>query len=153
MKKRRKTIYRKAYIKLQRLASVLNISISRCFTFGSKTIGLDQANKTLLISRGNGEQVSSLIELEKIKKISLRKNYGAIKAGESGKKTMGQFLKYIGLQFEYMNNGTPIVISLFDKEKDESKDLVRLDLSSKKLHLLLSKMIGGTKLPVIPATG
>lgn len=150
MKKRKRTIYRKSYIRLRRLASLLNLSISRYFSFGSKAIGLDQVNKTVLISPGNGEQETSLIEMEKISRISLKKSYGSIKAGELSKNAMGQFLKYIGLQFEYINSKTPTVLSLFEKEKDENKDLVRLDLSSKKLHLVLSKMIDNTNRSGMP---
>ncbi len=150
MKKKRRTLYRKSYLRLRRLASLLNLSISGYFSFGTKAIGLDQVNKALLISQGNGEQESSLIKLEKIRRISLRKSYGYIKAGGLSKNAMGQFLKYIGLQFEYINSRTPTVLSLYEKEKDENKDLVRLDLSSKKLHLVLSRMIEGTKRNVVP---
>jgi hypothetical protein len=152
MKKKRKALYKRSYIRLRRLASILNLSISKCFAFGNKVIGLDQANKALLISEGSNKQDSSLIELKKIRRISLRKDYGDIKAGELSKKAVGQFLKYIRLQFDYLNGKSPTIVSLYDREKDENKDLVKLDLSSKNLHLDLSKMIEAKRRQLIQAS-
>ena len=153
MRNNKNSYYKKSYVRLRRLASMLNLSISKWFAFGNKLIGLDQKNKRLLISEGyDNQSPSQLIELEKIKNISLKKSYGSIRAGEIGQRTIGEFLKYIGLQFEHSNNQETTVLSLYEEEKGERKGLIRFDLSSKNLHLLLSKIVRERKSPEIQSS-
>src|SRR6187402_1413334 len=98
MKKMRKNFSKKSFLKLKKLASGLNLSFSKYFSIGKKMIGLDRTKKTLLISEGIGDhEPTHLIDLEKVKSISLSRAYGSIKAGELGRKAIQQFLKYIRL--------------------------------------------------------
>ena len=150
MKNKRKHTRKKNYERLKNLASKLNLSFSNWFAFGNKVIGLDQQNETLLIAEADGDQgPPHLIELGKIKGISLLKGYGSIKAGELSKMVIGQFLKYIRLQFEYINHNAPTILSLYEEGNGDAKNLQRLDLSSKSLHVLLSKIVdSGKKMPI-----
>ena len=131
---------------LQRIASILNVSISNCLAVGNKIIGLDRKNKTLVISEESAEaDRSQFFELTKVKTISLKKSYGSIKPGELRKKAIGHFLKYIRLKFEYLNGSTPTVLSLYEGTEENIKDLRKLDLRSTHLHALLLEIIGAEK--------
>lgn len=154
MKQPYRNVSRNGYLKLKRLASRLNLRFSRWFAFGNKAIGLDPVNNALLISDENDNQdCSHLIELEKIRSISLKKSYGCIKAGELSNKAIGEFLKYARLQFDVINSNAPIILSLYERGKDTAKDLRQLDLNSKDLYRVLSKIVGGAKNLQVPASG
>ena len=142
MKNRDKHNKRSNSQRLRKLASLLNLSLSNCIAIGNKMIGLDRRNKTLHISEEDDLNSSSHIELAKIKSVSLKKSYGTIRAGELRNKTIGQFLKYIRLQFEHINSNRPTVLSLYEEGNDHRTDLDKLDSRSKNLYVALSKIIG-----------
>lgn len=134
---------RKAYLKLAKLAGRLNISFSKYIAIGGKIFGLDEKNKKLLISDEHGTQTGQqIIELDKVKSVSLKKSYDSIPAGELRKKSVEDFINQIRLQFEHFNNGQQTILSFYDREKDHLVDLKTLDSNSKNLHRIISRLIG-----------
>jgi hypothetical protein len=144
--KKVKRIRKKAYLKLAKLAARLNISFSKCIAIGGKVFGLDEKNKKLLIAEQQGDQTEQhIIELEKVKTVSLKKSYNSIPAGELSEKGIEEFINQIRLQFEPLNNDEQTIISFYDREKDQLVDLKALDSNSQSLHKTLSVLIGERK--------
>ena len=87
-----------------------------------------------------GNNRSYIIELEKVTSVSVKKTYSSIRPGELNNKGIEEFLKTIELKFEYNSNKRTICLPFFDCEKDDSRNLPRLERNAKNWQLILSKM-------------
>ncbi|WP_081147243.1 hypothetical protein [Niastella vici] len=125
------------YQQLSELGSRFGLSFSSHMVIGNKLIALDGRKKILLVLERNNR--SYIIELEKVASVSVKKTYSSIRPGELINKGIEEFLKTIELQFEY-NNKRTICLPFFDCEKDDSRNLPRLERNAKNWQLILSKM-------------
>lgn len=130
------------YLQLSQLGSEFNLSFSSHLAIGNKLIALDGIKKKLLVSEtGNGMIHTYIIHLDKISAISVKKCYGSIKSGELKKKGIEEFLKRIDLQFEYIDDREQTVLTFYDCEIDDLRDLPILERNAKNWQMILSKMI------------
>jgi len=143
MKHRNITFDKNNYLQLSELGSKSNLSFSSHLVLGNKIIGLDGTKKRLLVSEiNNGYSKSYIIELDKVKAISVKKSYNSIKPGELNKRKFEEFLKTIHLQFEFSDEAETIVLPFYENETDHIRDLPRLERNAKNWQLILSKIIG-----------
>jgi hypothetical protein len=143
MKHRNFTFDKISYLQLSELGSKFNLSFSSHLVLGNKIIGLDGANKRLLVSEiNNGYSKSYIIELDKVNTISVKKSYNSIKPGELNKRRFEEFLKSIHLQFEFADEAEKILLPFYENETDNIRELPRLERNAKNWQLILSKMIG-----------
>jgi len=125
------------------MASRFNLAISSKLILGNKIIGLDGTKKKLLVSEiSNDFSKSYIIELDKVKAISVKKTYNSIKSGELNKRKFEEFLKAIHLQFEYEGESEAILLAFYENETDNIRDLPRLERNVKNWQMILSKLIG-----------
>ena len=107
-------------------------------------IGLDGLKKKLLVSdfsKGSGE--SFIIELDKVKAVSIKKEYTDIKPGELARRSIGEFLKSIQLRFEYRDKID--VLTFYQRERDGINVRSWLEKMSRNWQIMLSKIIGSRK--------
>src|SRR5690349_19568957 len=100
MNKRKKNLAKRKYLHLSRLGTDHNLSFSSSVAIGEKMIGLDGIKKKILVCDYANDQ-SFIIELDKVKAVSLKKEYSDIKPGELDTRTIEEFLNSIQLRFEY----------------------------------------------------
>ena len=129
-----------------RVGSKFNLSFSKYISIGNKFLGLDGSRRRLMLAAGKELTCSQVIDLDKIKSLSIRKSYGSIKAGELGKRKFEEFLNFIHLRFEYTDQNIS-VIPFYEREKDGTKGLGKMDRALTNVQLLISKLIASTKHP------
>ena len=122
-----------------------SLSFSSQLVLRDRIIGLDGLKKKLLISESKDRGTSySIIELDKVKSVSVKKSYTGIKAGELDKRTFEEFTRSIQLFFEYYD-GTEEIIPIYETELDEPSNLPRLEKMVRKWQVILTKMIRTNK--------
>ena len=130
------------YLKLSELGSQLNLSFSSHLVLRERIIALDGIRKILLVSSTDNEMNNThLIELSKVTAVSVKKTYSSIKAGELKKRRVEDFLKRIDLQFECIGEDKTIVLPFYEFEKDDLRDLQKLERNANNWHLILTKML------------
>jgi hypothetical protein len=123
------------------LATRFNLSFSKCISIGNKLLGFDRIKKRLLVSPDNKDLAEcKVIDLHKIKTVSVKKSYDSIKAGELTNKKIEEFLKHIHLRFEYLDSNVT-VFPLYERGRDNIRDVRKMDLASKSVQGILSKLI------------
>ena len=131
------------YLQFSELGTKFNMSFSSHVILGNKIIGLDGIKKRLLVSEiNNGHSKYYIIELDKVKTISVKKCYSSIQPGELNRRKFEEFLKTIHLLFEYKNEADTIVLPFYENEIDNIDDLPKLERNARNWQLILSKMIG-----------
>jgi hypothetical protein len=124
------------------LGKKFNLSLSKCAAFGNKFLGIDKMKRRLLISADRKNFAAyQVIDLQKIKSISLKKRYSSIKAGELTKRKFEDFLKSIHLRFESIDKDVT-VFPFYKRGKDNVIDVSTIDLAANNLQSILSKLIG-----------
>lgn len=130
------------YQLLSELGSKLNLSFSSHLVAGKKFIALDGIKKILLVFEENYDlNQPYIIELARVRAISLKQRYGKIAPGKLQYKPLGKFLKTIDLRFEYANQDKAVVLSFYDSERDDFRDLPRISRNAKNWQMILSKML------------
>ena len=133
-------ITKSKYLQVSELGSKFNLSFSSYLVFGNKIIALDGVKKSLLIlETTGGTNQSFIIELNKMEAVTVKKNYGSIRAGQLKKKGIEDFLKSIDLEFS--NKTETIVLSFYNSETDDLLQLPKLERNAKNWQAILSKMI------------
>jgi hypothetical protein len=118
-----------------------NLSFSRCLSVGNRFLGLDKHKRKLLVSANNsGLTNCQIIDLQKIKSVSVKKRYDSIKAGELTKRKFEEFLKSIHLRFEHIDKNIT-VFPFYKRGRDNLMDAGKMDLASKSIQLMLSKYL------------
>lgn len=130
------------YQLLSELGSRFNLSFSSHLVVGKKFVALDGIKKILLVFEENYDlNPPYIIELTRVRAISLKQSYGKIAPGKLQYKPLGKFLKTIDLRFEYANPDQSVVLSFYDSERDDFRDLPRIGRNAKNWQMILSKMI------------
>jgi hypothetical protein len=123
------------------LATRFNLTFSKCISIGNKLLGFDRMKRRLLVSPDSKDLAEcKVIDLKKIKTVSVNKSYDSIKAGELTNKKMGEFLKHIHLRFEYLDSNVTI-FPFYERGRDNIEDVHKMDLASKSVQGILSKLI------------
>ena len=138
------------YLQLSELGSGFNLSFSSQVTLGNKIIALDGRKKKLLVASLNDDlKCPYIVELDKVKAISVIKIYGSIKPGELVKKKFNEFLKSIHLQFEFQDQREVYVLPFYERDINNVQNLSTLEKNAKNWQLIRSKMIVPKKNEVI----
>ena len=128
---------------LSRLGSMFNLSFSGHEMLDKKIFGVDGIKrKVLVVEENNGSNSSYIIELDKVKSISMKSVYDSIKPDELRKKRLEEFLKTIYLQFEFRDGRETIALPFFESQKNNIDDLPVLEKKTKNWKMIFSKMTG-----------
>jgi len=98
--------------------------------------------KVLVVEENNGFNSSYIIELDKVKSISMKKVYDSIKPEELRKKRLEEFLKTIHLQFEFKDGREAVALPFFEHKKNNIADLPLIERKTKNWKMIFSKMAG-----------
>jgi len=139
--KNNNTRYGDKFLQLSELGSKFNLTFSSHLALGNRIIALDGLRKKLMVvEMNNAVSRPYIVELDRVKAISLKKTYSSIKPGELDKRGLREFLESVYLQFEYMNEDKTIVLPFYEREKDRYQDLSRLERNAGNWQMILSKM-------------
>ncbi len=124
-----------------------NLSFSNHSSFGNKTIAIDQAKRNLLLLESkNGSRDLSILDLNKIAVVTLKKIYGSINAGQLKHKQIDDFLKRVELQFQFLNQNDTRVFTFYDGNSgDRSSSPRKSGRNAQRWQKLLSGIIKSKK--------
>lgn len=123
---------RDKFLRLSELGSKSGLSFSSHLVLGNRIIGLDGLKKKLLIAEfKDGQNAYCIIDLDKVKSISVKKSYSGIKPGELNERRFEEFIKSIHLHFEWIDPSGNFVIPFYESEIDEVPDLPGFEASVK----------------------
>jgi hypothetical protein len=129
------------YSLLSKLGSMFNLSFSSHELLDEKIFGVDGIKrKILVIAENNGSNSSYIIELDKVKSISMKTVFNSIKSYELRKRRLEEFLKTIHLQFEFKDGRDAVPLSFFESKKNNIDDLSLLERKTKNWGMIFSKM-------------
>ena len=130
-------------LQLSQLGSRFSMAFSNLEVIGNKMMGLDEIKKKLLVLEGtNRDSRSLIIDLAKVKAISVKKIYRAIQAGALKKGRIEDFLEAVHLQFEFSNREGNIVLPFNKSKSDIIGDFPRLETRILNWQSMLSKISG-----------
>jgi hypothetical protein len=111
-----------------------------------KIIALDGAKRKLMIAGFTEAQDGvQVIDLDKVKTVSLKKTYDSIEAGELEKKEMDDFITSIQLQFEERQCGTINSLVFYRKNLHIIQDLAKHERNAKSWQIILSKLVNSER--------
>jgi len=143
MKNRNSKFNKVKYSLLSKLGSMFNLSFSSHELLDEKIFGVDGIKrKILVVEENNGSNSSYIIELDKVKSISMKTVYDSIKPDELRKRRLDEFLKTIHLQFEFNDGRDAVALPFFENKKNDIADLPLLERKTKNWKMIFSKMTG-----------
>ena len=143
MKNRNSKFNKVKYSLLSKLGSMFNLSFSSHELLDEKIFGVDGIKrKILVVEENNGSNSSYIIELDKVKSISMKTVYDSIKPEELRKRRLEEFLKTIHLQFEFNDGRDAVALPFFENKKNDIADLPLLERKTKNWKMIFSKMTG-----------
>jgi hypothetical protein len=137
------TVFAKSkYLGVSELGSRYNLSFSSQLVLGDKLIALDGIRKCLLVVKTTNElSEPTIIDLNKVSTVTIRKIYGRINQGELQTKGIDEFLESIDLQFQFKNNSETIALPFYNRQRNNKKDRPKLTRNAKNWQMILSKMV------------
>ncbi len=143
MKKRNSEFNKVKYSLLSKLGSVFNLSFSSNELLDEKIFGVDGIKrKILVVEEKNGSNSSYIIELDKVKSISVKTVYDSIKRNDLTDKRLNEFLKTMHLQFEFTDGRDAVALPFFENKKNNIEELPVLERKTKNWKMIFSKMCG-----------
>ncbi len=128
---------------LSKLGSVFNLSFSSHEMLDEKIFGVDGIKrKILVVEEKNGSNSSYIIELDKVKSISVKTVYDSIKRNDLTDKRLNEFLKTMHLQFEFTDGRDAVALPFFENKKNNIEELPVLERKTKNWKMIFSKMCG-----------
>ncbi len=122
---------------------MFNLSFSSHEMLDKKIFGVDGIKrKILVVEEKNGSNSSYIIELDKVKSISVKTVYDSIKPNDLTNKKLEQFLKTMHLQFEFKDGKDMVALPFFENKKNNIEDLPVLERKTKNWKMIFSKMSG-----------
>jgi len=122
---------------------MFNLSFSSHELLYGKIFGVDGIQrKVLVIEENNGSDSSYIIELDKVKSISMKTVYDSIKPEELRKKRLEEFLRTIHLQFEFKDGREAVALPFYEHKKNNIHDLPVIEQKTKNWEMIFSKMAG-----------
>ena len=122
---------------------MFNLTFSGHEMLNKKIFGLDGIKrKVLVLEENDGSNSSYIIELDKVKSISMKSVYDSIKPDELRKKRLEEFLKTIHLLFEFRDGRDTIALPFFESKRNNIEDLPVLEKKTKNWKMIFSKIAG-----------
>lgn len=135
-------INKATYRQLSELGSKYNLSFSSHEVMSDRIVGLDGINRKLLIAEQNNVRGNhTVIDLQEISSISVKDIYKSIRAGALQKSSIKHFLDSISIKFDYRDQIPPYILPVYESQKNDFKDLYRLEKKAMVWQSILSKMI------------
>ncbi|MBO9202828.1 MULTISPECIES: hypothetical protein [Niastella] len=120
------------------------MSFSSHLDLGKMIIALDGIKKCLLVlDTGREVKRPTIIDLNEVAVVAVKKSYGSITQEELNYKGLEQFLEKIDLQFELTRGKPTIVLPFYDHSIDKLADRRKLERNADTWRMILSKMLGG----------
>ena len=95
---------------------MFNLSFSSHELLDEKIFGFDGIKrKILVVEEKNGSSFSYIIELDKVKSISVKTVYDSIRPNDLTNKRLEEFLKSMHLQFEFKDGSDMVALPFFWK--------------------------------------
>jgi hypothetical protein len=127
---------------LVNLKENLDTNFSKHEMFGSLSLSLDIIGRRLMISGIlNRIRRSFQIQLNAIRRISIKKVYMNIYVGQLKKRSLEEFLEAIYLQFEFLDGRQTIHLPVFDRTLDNLHDLPETERKALYWQDLLSELL------------
>ncbi len=143
MKNRNSKFNKIKYSLLSKLGSMCNLNFSSHELLDEKIFGVDGIKrKILVLEEKNGSSSSYIIELDKVKSISVKTVYDSIKPNDLTNKSLEEFLKTMHLQFEFTDGRDTIALPFFENKKNNIEDLAVVARRTNNWKMILSKMSG-----------
>jgi hypothetical protein len=118
------------------------LHFSRQEILKNKIIGLDEANKALLIYEFENEDNVILINLVKVRTCVLKKDYEPINMGNEKKIRMEEHLVRIDVVFDFKNTSDePVSVSFYDNKVNNIYEMTDLEAKAKNWGGILSKIV------------
>ncbi|MEO9032584.1 MAG: hypothetical protein ABI285_05030 [Ginsengibacter sp.] len=95
-----------------------------------------------MVEEKNGSNSSYIIELDKVKFISVKTVYGSIKPNDLTNKRLKEFLKTMHLHFEFKDGRDMVALPFFENKKNNIEELPVLERKTKNWKMVFSKMCG-----------
>jgi hypothetical protein len=134
------------YVQLNELGNRYELSFSSHMVLADKIIALDGAKRKLMVAGFTEAQDGvQVIDLDKIKTVSLKKTYDSIEAGALEKKEMDDFITSIQLQFEQRQCGTVDSLVFYRKNLHIIQDLAKHERNAKSWQMILSKLVNNQR--------
>lgn len=128
---------------LSKLGSMFNLSFSSHELLEERIFGFDGIKrKVLVVEEKNGANSSYIIELDKVKSVSVKTVYESIKPDDLRKRRLEEFLKTMHLQFEFADGREAVELPFFEYKKNSIEDLPLLERKTKNWKMIFSKMSG-----------
>src|SRR5574338_463548 len=142
MKKTNEVPARDKFSFLSALGFKHDLSFSSQMSVGNKVIALDGIKKKLLVLDTSDETKQHfIIHLDRVKSITVKKNYCSIKPGDLNGKEFEEFLETIFLHFEYGDGTKTVDLPFYERGKNSFSDLIMLERNARNWQMILSKMI------------
>lgn len=123
------------------IASEHNLNLSSQEVSGSRVIGVDGiARKLLIVEYREDKILDTLIELEDVKKCTVKKNYNHVALTGGGNK-QESFLQSITLEFSFWKNRDAFEISFYDNISNHIYEMSELELKARDWEKMLSKLL------------
>ena len=128
---------------VSQVGSEYNLSFSSYEVLKDCVICLDGVHRKFLVfeKTGTNEHNHFVIDLDSVKKCSVQKIYGSIKAGELKNSKLEQYLIKVVLRFEFHDNMQPVDVSFFDHVENNIYQLKEKEQKAKHWEIILSKML------------
>ena len=144
MRTKKQLLKKDKYLQMSKLGTDHNLAFSSCVVIGDKILGLDGVKRKLLVSDGSHDPVESfIIELDKVKAVSMTKEYSDIKPGDLPGRRIEEFLKTIQLRFEYHDKDD--VVTFYQRDRDGIGVRSWLEKMSRNWQIMLSKIVGSRR--------
>ena len=88
----------------------------------------------------NGAFSSLIIDLDEIKRCTVKKEYGSIKVGELKNKKIDQYLEQITLHFEFNNGRYDAEIPFYRPLNNQIVEMPELEQKARRWETIISKM-------------
>jgi hypothetical protein len=133
------------YSILSELGSKLRLSFSSMMQLGKTLIGLDGLNRKLIVlEHRDGKDQHSIIDMNSVTGIVLKKTYRSIPAGQRSKRKVEEFLERVQLQFEH-TGAEPFLLTFYERQKSNAQESAKYERNARSWQLILSKMSGAGK--------
>jgi hypothetical protein len=123
------------------IASEHNLNFSSQEVSNSRVIGVDGITRKLLIVEYREEKIiNTLIELENVKKCTIKKNYNQVASSPGGSKPES-YLQSITLEFSFWKNREPFEISFYDNISNHIYEMSELELKARDWEKMITKLL------------
>jgi hypothetical protein len=119
----------------------LRLSFVQQEVFGNLILSLNKIRKRLMVSSVfDPFKMVTLIDISKIKCISIKKEYRDIQRGTTIRKNLEEFLEKMSFRFEFFDNVRILSLPIFELNENTKVEIENIEKRAVIWQLLLSKL-------------